>query len=35
LALLLVVWLGWGIAYRVAGIALRGFDIMTLRCRCS
>jgi hypothetical protein len=31
-ALLLVVWLGWGIAYPVTVIALQGFDIVTLRC---
>lgn len=30
--LLVVTWLGWGLAYPLTGIALRGFDIITLRC---
>jgi drug/metabolite transporter (DMT)-like permease len=30
--LLLVTWLGWGIAYPVTGVAFQAFDIMTLRC---
>lgn len=30
--LLLVTWLGWGIAYPVTGIAFQAFDILSLRC---
>ena len=26
-----VIWLSWGIAYPVTGIALGGFDVLTLR----
>jgi hypothetical protein len=29
--LLLVTWLSWGVAYPVTGIALGGFDVVTLR----
>ncbi|MBV9862586.1 MAG: EamA family transporter [Alphaproteobacteria bacterium] len=30
--LLCVVWLSWGLSYPLAAIALRGFDVLTLRC---
>jgi drug/metabolite transporter (DMT)-like permease len=29
--LLPVIWLGWGVAYPITGIALGGFDVLTLR----
>lgn len=32
LLLMLVTWLGWGLAYPLTGIALQGLDIVSLRC---
>src|SRR5579863_9787613 len=30
--LLVLVWLIWGISYPITAIALKGFDVMALRC---